>query len=251
MTAGDLDGNVAVVTGGSSGIGKAIALRLAAEGSNVLITGRTQQRLDATANEHPNIEAIAADVTVPEDVPRTVERATELWGGIDILVNNAGPGFDRPSPVGEQSWEYVEEVFTTNVIGPTILVEEALSTLEDGGGTIVNITSSNVQHLDHGMSSYGGAKAALAQLTRYWATELAPKVRVNAVAPGPVDTPVLDRRLPEEQAEQYKAQQRETVLLDRRGEPEEIAHWVSQLVNPGSSWVTGEVFFVDGGHSIV
>lgn len=251
MTEGDLAGNVAVVTGGSSGIGKAIALRLAADGSNVLVTGRTQERLDATAEEHPNIEAIAADITVPEDVTRTVERATELWDGIDILVNNAGPGFDYPRPVGEQSWEYVQEVFETNAVGPTMLVEEALSTLRNREGTVVNIASSNLQHIDPGVSSYGGAKAALAQLTRHWAHELAPDVRVNAVAPGPVDTPVFDRRLPEEQAEQLKAQQRESTLLGRRGQPDEIADWVSQLVDPDSSWVTGEVFFVDGGHSIV
>lgn len=246
----DLSDRTAVVTGGNTGIGKATAFGLTAAGANVLITGRNEDRLETVAEQDPDIEHIGADMTNYEYLPRIVERAHDYWGPIDILINNAAAnGF---TPVGDQSPEFVENMYATNVIGPTLLIEEAASDLKERGGVIINISSIGGHKVIPGGSTYGGSKAALEQLTRYWAFELAPDVRVNALAPGAVDTQSLKRMgIPKQQREQMRAQFREDTPLNRLGEPNDIADWVVRLAEPQSSWITGQVVSIDGGASIV
>ncbi len=243
----DLDGQVAVVTGGSSGIGNATALRLAEDGANVLITGRDRERLKSVADRNPVIEGIAVDMTDFEKLKRIVERANELWGPVTVLVNNAaavGVG-----PIGEQSSEFVRRIYETNVIGPSLLLEEAVADIREQGGAVVNVAGSDIRPRPQ-TSAFGVSKRAMERLTRYWAVELAPEVRVNAVAPGSTATGALERSgLSEEQVERMKDQQ--TVPLGRRAEPDEIAEWLVRLADSRSDWVTGQVFPIDGGFSLV
>lgn len=246
-TDGDLDGEVAIVTGGNSGIGEATALRLAAAGANVLITGRNRERLEAAAEGAPNIDGIVADMTDFEALKRVVQRANDHWGPVSALVNNAAAaGF---GPIGEQSPKLVRRIYETNVIGPSLLLEEAVADLREQGGTIVNVAGSDIRPRPHS-STFGVSKRAMEHLTRYWAVELAPEVRVNAVAPGPTATGALERAgLSEEQLERMQEQQ--TVPLGRSAEPEEIAEWIVRLADSRSDWVTGQVFPIDGGYNLI
>jgi 3-oxoacyl-[acyl-carrier protein] reductase len=243
MSARELDGKVALVTGGARNIGRAIALDLADGGAAVVIVVRSDSaRADAVARE---IEArggqalaIRADITDPADVRRAVDAATQRFGRLDILVNNAGI---RPeAPLEQLTLEAWRQVMAVTLEGPLLLVQAALPALEKSKGSIINIG---------GLTAYTGAarrahvvaaKAGLDGLTKALAVELATRdITVNLVAPGLIDT---ERDGPE--PEHRKAR---TSLLGRRGRPEDVAAAVRYLAGPKARYVTGQTIHVNGG----
>ncbi|MBD2869986.1 SDR family NAD(P)-dependent oxidoreductase [Paenibacillus arenilitoris] len=245
------DNKVAIITGGSGGIGLAAARLLSAKGAKVLITGRRQSVLDEIASGDSNIRGFAADAGDPEAASRTVAAAIEHWGRIDIVVNNAGSGVLQP--LADANAKSIADIFAVNVAGPALLAAAAIPHLERTSGAIVNISSTYGSKAASGLSLYAASKAAVEHLTRCWALELAPKgIRVNAVASGPVETAFLRERmgLSDEQIDAVKRQEREAIPLGRRGVPGDVARWIVSLADPDASWITGQVIAVDGGLAI-
>lgn len=246
-----LKDKVVIVTGGTSGIGRAAARSFAEQGAKVVITGRRPGPLDAAVGDHPNLHGFTADVANPADAARTVAEALRIWGRIDILVNNAGAG--AVLPLADVSAVKIQDIFAVNVIGPSLLSAAALPHLAATRGAIVNVSSILGQRPAAALSHYAASKAALDQMTRCWALELAPQgIRVNAVAAGPTESSALTGMmgLTAEQAEAIKAEERERIPLKRRGIPEDVARWIVSLADPASAWVTGQVIAVDGGFGI-
>ncbi|MBN8974571.1 MAG: SDR family oxidoreductase [Rhizobiales bacterium] len=242
------DQRVIIVTGGSSGIGRAAALRFAAQGDKVLITGRRPEPIHAAAAEHANIVGLVADVSSPTDAARTVAEAIDRWGRVDALINNAGAG--AILPLAEATVERITDIFSVNVIGPSLLASAALPHLEKTRGAIVNVSSTFGHKPGVALSHYAASKAALEHLTRCWALELAPVgIRVNAVAAGPTESGALTGMmgLSLEQAASLKEQERAQIPLGRRGIPDDIASWIVHLVDPEAGWMTGQVIAIDGG----
>ncbi len=182
-----LKDKVVIVTGGSSGIGRAAASRFATLGAHVLITGRRAASLDDAAKDHVNIESLVADTGEPLDAYRTIARATELWGRLDILVNNAGAG--AIMPLAEASAKQINDIFAVNVLGPSLLAKEALPYLEQTRGSIINISSAFGSKPGAGLSHYGGSKASLEYLTRSWALRLSSSRNVRISLWGDVAHP--------------------------------------------------------------
>jgi NAD(P)-dependent dehydrogenase (short-subunit alcohol dehydrogenase family) len=243
---------VVIVTGGGAGIGLAAARAFASEHANVLITGRRAAKLEEITRAEPRIESLTADVANPLDAQRTIDRAIELWGRIDVLVNNAGAG--KPMSLIETSAEDVNAIYAVNTIGPTLLAAAAVPHLVRSRGSIINISSTLGTKAVAGFANYGASKAALEHLTRCWALELAPQgIRVNAVASGPVETDFLQERmgLSELEAEAVRAQERSVIPLGRRGVPEDVARWIVALASRDADWVTGQVFAIDGGFTLI
>lgn len=239
---------VMIVTGGTSGIGRAAALRFARQGDKVLVTGRRAGPLETTAAEHPNIAGLVADVASVEDAGRTIARAMDLWGRIDALVNNAGAG--AILPLADTTADRIMDIFAVNVFGPSLLASAALPHLKASRGTIINVSSTFGHRPAAGLSHYAASKAALEHLTRCWALELAPVgVRVNAVAAGPTESGALTGMmgLSPEQAAAVEEQERERIPLGRRGVPDDVAEWIVRLAGPTADWMTGQVIAVDGG----
>jgi NAD(P)-dependent dehydrogenase (short-subunit alcohol dehydrogenase family) len=239
---------VVIVTGGSSGIGRAAALRFAEAGAKVLVTGRRRAALDEAAGDHPNITAVVADAASAEDAARTIAKAVDAYDRLDVLVNNAGAG--AILPLAEGTAKQIQSIFAVNVIGASLLATAALPHLKASKGAIVNISSTYGHKPAAGLSHYAASKAALEHLTRCWALELAPQgVRVNAVAVGPTESGALTGMmgLSAEQAAAIEAQEREAIPLKRRGKPDDVARWILLLADPVSEWVTGQVIAVDGG----
>jgi NAD(P)-dependent dehydrogenase (short-subunit alcohol dehydrogenase family) len=242
-----LKNKVVIVTGGTSGIGRATALAFGQRGAKVIITGRRADPLQEATSQHPNIAGFAADVSVPGDAARTINETLNTWGRVDILVNNAGAGAILPMP--DATGEKIAGIFAVNVVGPSLLSAAALPYLAASKGSIVNVSSTFGQKPAAGLSHYAASKAALDHLTRCWALELAPQgVRVNAVAAGPTETGALTGMmgLSCERAESIKEREREQIPLGRRGIPEEVARWIVALADPASEWVTGQVITIDG-----
>ncbi|WP_353641787.1 SDR family oxidoreductase [Mesorhizobium sp. WSM2239] len=243
-----LDDKVVIVTGGSSGIGRAAALTFARQGAKVVITGRRSAMLDEVVAEHPNIRGLVADVAAPEDAARTIAKAVDTWGRLDVLVNNAGAG--ALLSLKDATAELITNIFAVNVVGPSLLAAAALPHLAATKGTIINISSTFGHKPGAGLSHYAASKAALEHLTRCWALELAPQgVRVNAVAAGPTESGALTRMmgLSPEHAAVIEEAEREQIPLKRRGTPDDVARWIVHLADPASEWVTGQVIAVDGG----
>jgi NAD(P)-dependent dehydrogenase (short-subunit alcohol dehydrogenase family) len=246
-----LKDKVVIVTGGTSGIGRAAAIGFAEQGAKVIVTGRRAAPLKEVMGHHPCIAGLTADVSVPSDAARTISETLNAWGRVDILVNNAGAG--AILPMGEATAKRIADILAVNVIGPSLLSAAALPYLAASKGAIVNVSSTFGSKPVAGLSHYAASKAALDHLTRCWALELAPQgVRVNAVAAGPTETGALTGMmgLSPEQAEAVKERERERIPLRRRGNPEEVARWIVSLADPASDWVTGQVITIDGGLSI-
>ncbi|TBR42434.1 SDR family oxidoreductase [Marinomonas agarivorans] len=239
-----------IVTGGSSGIGRATALEFAQKGANVLITGRRLSSLEEVANQHENIVALVADSADPASANLIVEKALTLWGKIDVLVNNAGAGL--VSPLEAATEKQINDLFAINVTASSLLATAAIPHLRASKGSIVNVTSAIGHKPSPHLSHYGASKAALEYLTRAWSLELAPDIRVNAVSPGPTDSGALTGMmgLSEEQAQAVQEQEKDMIPLKRRGVPEDISRWIVMLADPETAWVTGQVIDVDGGFAI-
>jgi NAD(P)-dependent dehydrogenase (short-subunit alcohol dehydrogenase family) len=239
---------VIVLTGGTSGIGRAAAIRLANQGDKVLVTGRRAGPLDETIAEHPNIAGIVADAASTDDARRTIAKAMDLWGRIDALINNAGAG--AILPLADTTADRITDIFSVNVLGPSLLASAALPHLKARRGTIINVSSTFGHRPAAGLSHYASSKAALEHLTRCWALELAPfGIRVNAVAAGPTESGALTGMmgLTQEQAAAVKEQERARIPLGRRGVPDDVAEWIVRLAGSASEWMTGQVVAIDGG----
>lgn len=239
---------VVIVTGAGTGIGRATARSFAADGARVLAVGRREGPLAEAAEGHPAIRPFAADLTADGAAGRIVRAALDAYGRLDVLVNNAAVVTDET--LGTLTRKGIEAQFATNLVAPALLTQAALEPLEaDGGGAVVNVSTSIAQRAWPGNSTYAASKIALEVLTRSWAVELAPRgVRVNAVAPGAVQTPIAEHRgLTAEQAAAIREWQIAHTPLGRVGRAEEIAWAIRQLAAPEATFVTGTVLPVDGG----
>jgi NAD(P)-dependent dehydrogenase (short-subunit alcohol dehydrogenase family) len=245
---------LAVVTGASSGIGRAAARRLAAAGYQVLAVGRDSAALDAVcrqiAGAGGTAAACVADVTASEAPRAVVEGARELDGGIDALVNAAGIiASGAVADTTDDAWDAMLDV---NVRAPFRLIRAATPSLVERQGAVVNVSSVAGLRAFPGLVSYCVSKAAVDQLTRCAALELAPRgVRVNAVNPGVVVTN-LHRRGGMEEARyaEFLERAKSTHPLGRPGTPEEIADLIAFLASPASGWITGETVAIDGGRHL-
>jgi NAD(P)-dependent dehydrogenase (short-subunit alcohol dehydrogenase family) len=244
---GKLEGKIAVVTGGTSGIGLATAKRFVAEGAVVFITGRRQAELDRAAEEiGPNAVAVRADSSNLTDLDRLYSRVKMEKGRIDILFANAGIG--EFATLGEITEEHYDKTFNTNVKGVLFTVQKALPLFRDGGSIILN--ASTVASMGTpAFGVYSATKAAVRNFARSWILDLADRhIRVNAVSPGPIATPGLEGLAEtEEQARQFKAGMVANIPMGRLGAPDEVAKAVVFLASDDSSFVNGTELFVDGG----
>ncbi|GGZ99141.1 SDR family NAD(P)-dependent oxidoreductase [Streptomyces echinoruber] len=236
-----------LVTGAGTGIGRAAARAFAARGDRVVAVGRRAEPLARTAEEHPGITPLCADVTADGAPERIVRTVLDAHGRLDVLVNNAA--ITGRGSLGAYTRAAVGPLLATNLIAPLLLTQAALPALVENRGVVVNVTTSVDRRAWPGNSLYAATKAALEVLTRSWAVELAPRgVRVVAVAPGAVDTPIGEHNgLTPEQVGRLRAWQLAHTPLGRLGTPREVAWAIVQLTAPEASFVTGVVLPVDGG----
>ena len=242
-----LEGKIAVITGGNSGIGLATAKRFVSEGANVFIFGRRQNEIDAGVSEiGKNVIGIQGDVSNPADLDRLFDVVKDQKGHLDILFANAG--IAQFAPLGEISEEHFDKIFRINVKGLLFTVQKALPILEDGGSIILNASIGTSKGVG-GSSVYSATKAAVRSFARTWTVDLRDrKIRVNAISPGPIDTPIFSSITQnEEQSELFKKNIVNAVPMKRMGSPDEVAKVVSFLASDESSYVTGIELFVDGG----
>ncbi|GAA1583419.1 SDR family oxidoreductase [Actinomadura kijaniata] len=246
-----LQGKTALITGASRGIGRATAFALAAEGANVVLSSRKQEALDKVAAEiraaHPDagVLAKAAHVGSAEQAEACVDAAVAEFGALDVLVNNAGtsPHFGPMTEITPAAAAKTVEVNQFAVVQWTQLAWNR--SMKDNGGAVINVASVGGMVTEHGIGYYNATKAAVIHITRQFAMELAPKVRVNCIAPGLVKTD-LARALWEANEEQIAGY----MPLGRLGEPEDIANAAVFLAGDASSWMTGQTMVVDGGSVI-
>lgn len=241
-----LAGRVAVVTGASRGIGLAIARRLAEQGATVCLTARRAEALNEAAATLPRgrAMAVAGAADDPSHREEVFARVTEEFGGIDILVNNAGinPVY---GPLVDLDLDAARKVMEVNVIGTLAWTQQAVRAglgTRDALASVVNLSSVAAQTPPPGIGWYGVTKAAVSHLTKTLAVELAPRIRVNAVAPGVVKT-TFARALYEGREQEVAA----NYPLGRLGVPDDVAEAVAFLCGDGASWITGQVLTLDGG----
>lgn len=233
---------VVIVTGGGTGIGRAITETFAKNGARVLITGRREAPLQELSQNFPEkVSFIQADVTKAEDRKKTIQTAIDRYGQINVLVNNAG--IAPMLPLQESKDEDFEQAYLTNLIAPASLIRETVPHLSKTKGSVINISTIGATAAAPGTSPYTCSKAALDQLTRVLATELGPMgIRVNAVAPGMTKT---------EMAEPFIEQMGEMMVsmtpLGRLGEPIDIARTVLLLASDDAGWLTGQILNASGG----
>ena len=244
---GKLEGKIAVITGGNSGIGLATAKRFVEEGAHVVITGRREKELkEAAVFVGKNVTTVTGDVTRQEDLDRLYAVVKEKHGHIDVLFVNAGWG--EVAPLSAVTEDHFDKTVDLNVKGQFFTVQKALPLFKDGGSIVLTSSVANVMGLP-AFTVYAASKAAVRSFARGWAMELKDrKIRVNAVSPGPIETPALEKAgLTPEQAQQAAEQFVTQVPLGRRGKPEEVAAAVLFLASDESSYVTGIDLAVDGG----
>lgn len=247
----DLTGRVAVVTGGSRGLGRAIARGLAQVGATVAIASRKREACEALAAELRQLggsaSAHAFDAADWNSCDQLFEEVTQTWGSAHILINNAGKSPVEPSSVAttQAAFDHVIAVNLRSAFRLSALFGTQM--VEQGGGAIVNISSTGALRPEPYFAPYAAAKAALHTLTQTFAKEYGPLVRVNTVMPGPFHT---DGTKSWSRSDAFADHARKFMPLGRGGEPEEIVAAVLYLVSNLSSYVTGTCLAVDGGHSI-
>ncbi|BDI29641.1 oxidoreductase [Capsulimonas corticalis] len=242
-----LEGKIALITGGSSGIGLATAQRFVAEGAYVFITGRRQAELDAAVQTiGKNVTAVQADASNLDDIDRLYSVIEKEKGKLDILFANAGVG--SLVPLGSITEEHFDKTFNTNVKGLLFTVQKALPLLPDGAAIVLNASIVSSKGLP-AFSVYAATKAAVRSFARSWANDLRErKIRVNVVSPGVVPTPAYNNLgLTAEQLQGFVDGQAANIPLGRVGAPDEIAKTVVFLASDDSSFVNGVELFVDGG----
>jgi 7-alpha-hydroxysteroid dehydrogenase len=243
-----LDGKLALVTGAGKGIGREIALTFADAGADVALVARTKDDLEVVAEQiralGRNAVPIPADVMEIDGLKDVVDQAVRALGGLDILVNNAG-GVEQLGVYADMTVTIIESALRFNVSAPFELGRLAVPhILERGGGAIVNIGSMAGVYTERGFLAYSLAKSALAKLTQLAAVELAPKIRVNAVLPGAIETDVV--RAVMEAMPEVRAAMHAKTPMRRNGAPADIASAALFLASPAASWITGKLLEVDG-----
>jgi NAD(P)-dependent dehydrogenase (short-subunit alcohol dehydrogenase family) len=243
-----LEGKVALVTGGTSGIGLAAAQRFAAEGARVFVTGRRQAELDAAVKLiGKNAVGVQGDASKLADLDRLYETIKEKAGHLDVLFANAGGG--QFLPLGAITEEHFDKAFNLNVKGMLFTVQKALPLLKDGSAIILNASMAGSKGMP-AFSVYSATKAAVRSFARTWIVDLKErKIRVNAVSPGVIPTQGYSTELgmTKEQIDGFAAQSATSIPLGRVGTPDEIAKAVVFLASDDSSYVNGVDLFIDGG----
>jgi 3-oxoacyl-[acyl-carrier protein] reductase len=235
-----------LVTGGSSGIGRALCLRLGRDGWNVTVAYRrhpqqAEQVVAAIENEGGRAVAVQADVGRRTEVTRLFDRAEDVFGRVDALVNNAG--ISAVGPIADTDDALIDQLIDVNLLGSLYGMQEAAKRLTRGG-SIVNISSTAVLAATPGLGVYLASKAGVEVLTRVLAKELGPRgIRVNAVAPGLVDSPMFRDGKSDQDVQRFIGQ----APLRRLGSYEEIADAVAYLLGPGAGWVSAQILRVNGG----
>ena len=245
-----LSGKIALITGGTGGIGKSIAKKFFQEGAEIIITGRDSKKLDSTVKELGAGMPIVVDIKNEEEIKDGVKKIIEKFGRIDILVNNAGihPKLKPLHEIEESEWNNVIDINLTGQFRVTKTVIPHM--IKNGGGSIINISSdAGLKAFENYQAdAYSASKAALVLLTKTWALEYAKNmIRVNCVCPGTIDTemakPFLDSEIKKEMADAEHP-------LGRIGKPEDVANAALYFASEDSSWTTGSILVVDGGSSI-
>jgi len=242
-----LDGKVAVVTGGNSGIGLATAQLFHQEGAKVAISGRDQKTLDAAVKAiGSNVLAVRADVSKLADLDKFYKAVGDKFGKIDIIFANAG--IAKFAPFADSTEALFDETFDINVKGVFFTIQKALPLLNDGASIIINSSVVNETGLA-AASVYAATKAAVRSFARTLTTELVDRgIRVNVVSPGPITTPIFGRTgLPQDAIDQLAREATTKVPMKRFGKPEEVADTVLFLASASSSYITGVDINVDGG----
>jgi NAD(P)-dependent dehydrogenase (short-subunit alcohol dehydrogenase family) len=248
---GKLEGKIALVTGGNSGIGLATAKRFVSEGAYVFVTGRRDAELSAAVKEiGGNVTGIKGDVSNLEDLDRLFAQIAEEKGKLDVVFANAGAA--KYASLGEITEEFYDSIFDVNVKGLLFTVQKALPLLPDGASIVLNASIVGSKGLPSN-SVYSAAKAAVRSFARTWTTDLkSRRIRVNAVSPGSTDTPGLNVLLASSPAgEERRKSIADSVPLGRLGTPDEIAKAVVFLASDDSSYISGTELFVDGGFAQV
>ena len=245
---GRLDGKVAIVTGGGSGIGKAISVLFAKEGADVIIIGRRKEVLEETCKlDEKKISYVEGDITKEESIKNLIEYVEKKFGKLDILVNNAGMSIS--SPLKDLNISNYDKIFNLDVRALVNVTIQCLPLILKSKGNILNISSIVGSICQPAMSMYSGAKAAINNFTKCWALELAKDgVRVNAIAPGAIDTNIFDKSHgSSEKSNQFKEYILKHIPLGRFGTPDEVATLALFLVSKEASYITGSIYDIDGG----
>ena len=245
MKTGKLSGKIAVITGGSSGIGLATAKRFVEEGAYVFITGRRQAELDkAVAEIGRNVTGVQGDVSNLDDLDRLYKEVETKKGKLDVLFANAG--IAEPVPTPDVTPEHYDRTFDINTRGVFFAVHKALPLMKDGGSIIVNGSGAWRKGIPM-YAAYAATKAALRSFVRTWTAEFAGKgIRANVISPGPVETPILEGQFGEN-TDAVKERFKAMVPMGRIGKPEEIASAAVFLASEESSYISGIDLPVDGG----
>ena len=236
-----LSGKVALVTGGNSGIGLAVARRFAEEGARVFITGRREAQLaEAVALIGGQVEAIQGDITRTDDLARLFDTLGTRAGRLDILVNSSG--VSEPASLEETTEEHIDRAFNLNVRAMVLTVQHAVRLMGEGG-SIVLVGSVAGAIANPGYGSYSASKAAVRSYARTWNSELAPRgIRVNTLSPGPTNTPMFDRA-----SDEVRQTLTARIPAKRLGHPDEVAAAALFLASDESSYISGTELVIDGG----
>lgn len=243
----DIQNKVAIITGATSGMGLTTAQLFLEKGAKVVLTGRSQEKLDALQGQlQGDYLLVRADAANIEDSQALLQQTVAHFGKVDILFLNAG--IFKALPLGHLDEAIFDDIYNINVKGPLFLVNEALPHLNEGASVIFNTSSAGHKGMP-GVSIYGSSKAALRSIVRHLAAELSPQgIRVNAISPGPIETEIWGKtNLSDEQLQEFAGGVAQQVPLGRFGQSSEIAQTALFLASTASSYITGGEIAVDGG----